>query len=61
MGVLDRAEGMLAGLLTELLLGNITANEDHDALFVFVSAAEGLEMGAAYAVSWNLLKVSVKQ
>ena len=31
--VLDGAEGMLAGLLAELLLANISPDEHHDALF----------------------------
>ena len=32
--VLDGAEGMLAGLLAELLFGDVPLNEDHDALVV---------------------------
>ena len=32
--VLDGAEGMLAGLLAELLFGDVALNEDHDALFI---------------------------
>ena len=31
--VLDGAEGMLAGLLAELLLSNVPPDEHHDALF----------------------------
>ena len=31
--VLDGAEGMLAGLLAELLLANVSPDEHHDALF----------------------------
>ena len=32
--VLDGAEGMLAGLLAELLFGDVALNENHDALFI---------------------------
>ena len=32
--VLDGTEGMLAGLLAELLFGDVALNEDHDALFI---------------------------
>ena len=33
VGVLDRAEGMLAGALAELLPRNVAPDEHHDALF----------------------------
>ena len=38
--VLDGAEGMLAGLLAELLLGDVALNEDHDALLIALEFAE---------------------
>ena len=38
--VLDGAEGMLAGLLAELLFGDVALNEDHDALVVAPELSE---------------------
>ena len=38
--VLNGAEGVLAGLLAELLFGNVALNEDHDALVVAPELSE---------------------
>lgn len=38
--MLDGTEGMLAGLLAELLLGNVAFDEDHDAFFISLELAE---------------------
>ena len=42
--VLDGAEGMLAGLLAELLFGDVPLNEDHDALVVAPELSEVVVM-----------------
>ena len=38
--MLDGAEGMLAGLLAELLFGDVALNENHDALVVVPELSE---------------------
>lgn len=51
VGVLDRTEGMLAGSLAKLLLGNAAFDEDHDAHFGALELAEMILMPARCSAS----------
>ena len=53
--MLDGAEGVLAGLLAELLFGDVALNEDHDALAVTLELSEVVVVVGLVAVG-NLLE-----
>ena len=54
--MLDGTERMLAGLLALLLLGNIPADKNHDALFSSAHFAEVVQIFAAHSIDWDLLE-----